>query len=394
MKGYKWFIVVFAIVLTLYFIAEANRPEPIEWDISLSREDKNPYGTYILYNQLKNIFPNTRVQSSRLTAYDQVGAYDTVNSAYMLIAPRLMFSEEDVNALLNYVVTGNYVFISSGSISDAFKDSMHLSVARTLDFGKKDSSSLNFASPSLKASKNYTFQRMTLDAYLQKYDTAYSVILGTNQSRAPVFIKMPYGEGAFFISVNPLTFSNYFMLTGNNAEYTAKALSYLPGNINEIIWDEYYKLGAEGANNPLRFILNDPFLGWSFRLAILAMLVFVLFQGKRKQRVIPVMGPLKNTTLEFVRTVGNVYFNKRDNRNIAEKKISYFLEFLRTRFYVNTVQMDDEFAIMLAKKAGVTEKDVRKLMEIITRVQRNKATSDENLLELNEQIDDFYKKAK
>ena len=43
---------------------------------------------------------------------------------------------------------------------------------------------------------------------------------------------------------------------------------------------------------------------------------------KRKQRIIPVIEPLKNSTVDFVHTVASVYFNAKDNWNILPS-VSY-----------------------------------------------------------------------
>ncbi|MEJ7677787.1 MAG: hypothetical protein WKG06_07955 [Segetibacter sp.] len=62
------------------------------------------------------------------------------------------------------------------------------------------------------------------------------------------------------------------------------------------------------------------------------LLLYVLFEMKRRQRIIPVITPLKNSTLDFVKTVASVYYNEKDNNGIADKKVNYFLEFVRSRF--------------------------------------------------------------
>jgi len=91
------------------------------------------------------------------------------------------------------------------------------------------------------------------------------------------------------------------------------------------------------------------------------MILFVLFEMKRRQRIIPVIAPLRNTTLDFVQTVGNVYFNQRDNKNIAIKKITYFLEFVRSNFFLSTSNMNDEFIEALSKKTAMKQQDKTKL---------------------------------
>jgi len=394
LKGYRIFILLSGLLLIFYVVFEINKPKPIDWSVSLSKEDKNPYGAYVLYQQLHDLFPGVTVNSFRLPVYNQINDFHDSNTAYLLIDPQLDFSEEDVDAILNYASNGNYVFISASAITKKFSDSLKINTSIKFTAKNLDSVRINFINPSLKASSDYKFNRFTIDGYFDKFDTATTTVLGSNQFNDADFLRVNYGNGAFFIHASPICFSNYFMLTRNNSDYTAKALSYLPEKVNKIFWDEYYKLGPEGSQNPLRFILSNIYLRWALRIALLAMLVFVLFEMKRRQRIIPVIEPLRNSTLDFVQTVGNVYFNQHNNKNIAEKKIQYFFEFIRSRFYLSTTSLDSDFIKSLSKKSGIAEADVLELINFISLTNANGRIDDKTLLQLNNQIDLFYKNAK
>ena len=394
MKGYKRFISAFVLVLALYVAAEMNRPKPVNWAVNLSKDEKSPYGSYILYQQLKDIFPHAVINAYRQPVYNQINNFTASNTAYLLVEPALEISKDDLNELLNYVVAGNYVFIAAGNFSKALMDTLNFNTARRFDIARKDSATINFTNPALRADTNYGFTAMTLDAYFNKADTMHSIALGDNQRKDINFIKIPYGEGAFFIHAAPLCFSNYFMLTRSNAAYTAKALSYLPGNIKQVYWDEYYKRGPEGSDNPFRFLLANAWLRWAFRISVFTILLFILFEMKRKQRVIPVIEPPRNSTLDFVQTVGSVYFNQHDNKNIALKKINYFMEFVRSGFYLSTSQFNDAFIQALAKKSGVSENETRQLVNLIYEINESPQITDQALIQLSNQIDSFYAKAK
>jgi hypothetical protein len=393
-KGYKRFITLFVFLLALYIVAEINRPRPVNWQVSLSKDDKAPYGSYILYKQLKDIFPHAAVSAYRQPVYEQVNNFTDSNTAYLLIEPAINVSKTDLSELLNYAVIGNYVFIAAENFSKALMDTLKFRTEHRFDLAGKDSLTINFTNPAMRADTNYGFTAMTLNGYFSKLDTAHSIVLGNNHLKDINFIKIPYGDGAFFIHAAPLCFSNYFMLTNNNAAYTASALSYLPKNVKQVYWDEYYKLGPEGSDNPLRFLLNNAWLRWAFRISVFTMFLFILFEMKRKQRVIPVIETPRNSTLNFVQTVGSVYFNQHDNKNIALKKINYFMEFVRSGFYVSTSHFDDAFIQLLAKKSGVSENETRQLVNLIYEINESPQITDQALIQLSNQIDSFYAKAK
>ena len=391
MKEYRWFILTFAVLLAIYIIAEVKRPKPLDWTVTLSMRDKNPYGAYCLFNELRDIFPEADINSYSLPAYNQINNASASNTAYLFMSPSLSkFSKEDVHELLHYTAAGNYIFLSAFNFSKYLQDTLHVRFGWVNESGSGDSTTINFQNPLLHTKRNIGFKPGTLDEYFTRYDTLSTTVLGTNEQNKANFIRMRVGKGAIFLHVLPHCFSNNFLLTRDNASYTAKALSYIPADVDHVLWDEYYKPGRAVSTNPLRYLLNDPYLRWVFRLGLATMVLFVLFSMKRRQRVIPVISPLQNSTMDFVRTVGNVYFNKKDNKNIAEKMISYFLEYVRTHFFLQTNMLDKPFVLALSKKTGVQQADLDRLMETIGAVQTGYETSDQLLLQLNRQLDSFY----
>src|ERR1700736_2657701 len=122
MKGYKLFIFIFGALLAVYVLGELNRPKAFDWSVTLSKEDKNPFGAYLLYRQLQDLFPAAAINSYRLPVYNQLNNGEEKNTAYLLIEPDLDLTSEDINELLNYVSSGNYLFITAGSLSKSVLD--------------------------------------------------------------------------------------------------------------------------------------------------------------------------------------------------------------------------------------------------------------------------------
>lgn len=378
-------------LFVLYVVAEINKPKPIDWKVTLSKGDKNPYGGYIVYNQLQSVFPGTSIESYRLPVYNQLNNYIGDNSAYAIISPSFNPSKNDWDEMKNYVRKGNYVFLASSRFNKVVHDSLRFKTFTTVSLSVKDSTSINFVNRAIKSDKDYVFRKNTIDEFFSSYDTSRTTILGVNNNGKSNYIKVAFGEGAFFVHANPLCFSNYFIMFSNNADYTAKALSYLPKDISTLYWDEYYKLGAGGPRTPLRFFLSNEFLRWALRLAVIGLIIYILFEMKRRQRVIPVITPLKNSTLDFITTVSNVYFNQKDNTSIAHKKISFFLEFIRQHFYLPTQMLDENFVMQLSRKSGVDAEQVNEMVAVMREADNGYQVSDSLLLALNRNIDNFYK---
>ncbi|MBP6664888.1 MAG: hypothetical protein KA168_06340, partial [Chitinophagales bacterium] len=129
-------------------------------------------------------------------------------------------------------------------------------------------------------------------------------------------------------------------------------------------------------------------------LTLVGLLLFMLFEARRKQRIIPIVKPLENTTLEFAKTVGMLYYQTADHKDIAEKKIIYLFDYIRKRFFLQNITYTDTFYQQLAQKSTVGIEQINKLFQQIIAIKTQNSISQEQLLRLNETIDAFYRQTK
>jgi hypothetical protein len=244
---------------------------------------------------------------------------------------------------------------------------------------------------------------------LSGYDSSNTRVLGVNEAGKPDYIIMFIGKGRLYLHAAPRAFSNYFLLSANNYHYLENVLSYLRFEPKNIYWDEYYKNQTisrrkktsgddNGSGNedkdkfsPLNVIKQNPPLLWAFWLAVIALILYVLINIKRKQRVINEIKANTNTTVTFTETVGRLYLQKKNNKNIAEKMITYFYEHIRNSYFLNTVQVNNDFMNSLSRKSGLPIETTQKLFSFIDTINAGKNVSDVELLRLNDLIQKFYK---
>jgi hypothetical protein len=112
---------------------------------------------------------------------------------------------------------------------------------------------------------------------------------------------------------------------------------------------------------------------------------------KRRQRIIPIIEPLRNTTLDFVDTIGTLYYQQGSHKEIAEKHISYFLSFLRSSFRMITTVYDDVFITRLSERSGIEKDKIKNLFNYISYIKAKQSIHEQELLQLNRMIEDFYK---
>lgn len=386
MKGYKLYLIIGSILILGYLIAQYNKPTPTNWAPTYATKDKIPYGTYILYNRIKDILPSASIQQSKTAVYTTLKSKNFKKTAYLIIAQQTDISKTDLEQLIKYMQAGNDVFIATYDLGKIRKE---LKV-QTSTAMSPEGSTLNFTNPELKTDANYGFERGIGSQYFSKVDTSKTTILGVNANNKPNFIRYNYGKGNLYLIAEPGFYTNFNLLDKYGAEYAAKTLSYLHGN-KQVIFDEYFSTQKNTTTDMLRVFFKHPELKFAYYLAIFSLIFFVLYDIKRRQRIIPIADPLTNSSLAFVNVVGSVYYHERNNLDIALKKINYFMEYLRARYYIKTNDIDSKFAQVLIEKTGINEALAKTLTKHFIQTPTMGDLSDTQLINLNESIEQFYK---
>ena len=294
--------------------------------------------------------------------------------------------------MITYVKAGNDVFISANYFGAIFEKNLKITTRTNFQLAQTGTA-VNFVNPNLQPKKQYRIDHSVGGTYFNTYDTIKAIVIGENDKRRTNFIKYKFGKGQLFLACNPEFFSNYSLLKPDGAEYAATVLSHLKST-TKIIWDIYYTQGTGGDNSPLRVFLNNPILQWAYYIAIFGLLIFVIFEVKRTQRIIPVIEPLSNSTLEFVTVVGQVYYEQRNNANIAQKKILYLLVYLRDEYQLRTNVFDEEFIDKLSAKLDVEKAFAVELISYINYINNQEKVTDRELIELDKMIEKLYIKSR
>jgi len=380
-------LIITLVILTIIKIAE---PEEIDWTKSFAKKDKIPYGGYIIYDIVSGLFPDREIELKELPIYNILKDNYYYNSNYVFINNYFSPDRLDTEYLLDYVAEGNNVFISAFGIYGDLADSLNI---KTYDmFFSDDSVNINFSLPELESNNGYSYFKGNFENYFSEFDTSLVQVLGKNEKENVNFIRIKYGNGNFLVNTVPLAFTNYHLLDSSNNEYVYKALSHLP--VQKTLWDDYYKDGNKYTASALQYILSQEALKWAYFIILGSVILFIFFYGRRKQRIIPLAPPLRNTTVEFVEIVGNLYYQQKDYKNIAEKKISYFLDFIRNKYFIKTGTFDEETIRKISDKSSLSTGKLKAIFREIENISRSQKIAEEDLININYQLEKFYERTK
>jgi hypothetical protein len=156
------------------------------------------------------------------------------------------------------------------------------------------------------------------------------------------------------------------------------------------VWDDYFT-APHRRRTSLGYILSNTSFVYGFWLLLLLLLMIYLFESKRRQRPIPVIQPLQNTSLDFVRTIGRLYFQRRDNHNLASKMVMHFQDQVRTRYNLTASVLDEELASRLAHRTGYPQEELTRLIGYMRVLPSKAYVPDEELMDFHRQMEAFYK---
>ncbi len=381
-KNYKLFLpLIFAIGLLM--VIEAVKPKPLDWRLSFSAKDKIPFGSFVLFDLLGDIFPEGGILTSTKPVYNTLpDTTEALFQNYLFITDNFNPGPLDTKTLLSFIDNGGNVFISSQTFDDSFSDS--------LGFVTKP----KFDQDSLIAETNLLKTSIGLTWYFDKIDSSRTQVLDFDADSNINFIKITIGDGQLFVHTVPLLFTNYRFLKPGKAQQAAKLLSHLPNK--PIIWDEYFKPDNARMmqSSPLKFILRTDSLRWAYFLAMAGILLFIFVEGKRKQRIIPIIKPLTNDSLNFVDVIGRLHYNQANHADVAIKMRTYLLEFIRTNFNLDTSLLDEPFIQKLSAKTAIEKDELENLFQKIKQINQGIKLSSNELIEINRDVEGFYEKCK
>jgi hypothetical protein len=397
-KAYKISLALLVLLLVFLTWLEANEPQEINWSPSYAALDKIPLGTKVLFENLKQ--QDLDLQEVNIPPYEFLHD-STISGTYFFLNNSLGFDDPELKRILTWVAKGNTAFFIAEIFSQNLLDTLNLKM-ETLAPKKGISSKpfLNLKDPALKNNRPFLFDKETYQDIFIISDSLPKDELGVTQLQQDSakittpkinFLRDTVGKGIVYLHSTPKAFSNYFLLQDNNAAYAEKVLAYLPAQ-RPVYWDHYYKTGKSFYTSPLFVILNSKPLRWSYYFVIIGSLLFIIFEGKRKQLSIPVIKPLQNQTLDFTRTIAGLYLDRADYKSIASKKIALFLEYVRSQYRVATNEVNQSFYDRVAAMSENNTKEVEKLWQFMERLEKKNSVSKEELLELNKAISAFKKK--
>ncbi len=414
---------VVALLLLIFFIYMQKNGRRYSWSETYEETSKAPYGTFVINQLLEDYFPNEEMQALDKSVGESFG--DSITSGnYVFIGEAIYLDSLSLESLENFVFKGGNAFIASKTIpydlmGDYIYEECYEEIYWNDYYSMEDTLvSLNVFHKDLADSLGYDYKFLEYGStkpYRWHYidsiffcDEEHSLVeLGGIDEGYINFVKKEYGDGVFYLHTNPLAFTNLQLLDELGLAYAAKVFSHLEDG--PIYWDSYSRTEEEvgrrrnqmegngerrASESPLKYLLAQTSLKWAWYLALVLGLLYLLFSSKRKQRVIPVLEENTNTSLEFISTIGRLYFLQNDHRKLSLQKMRLFRNFTRERYKFNVSPTETDFIPKLVARSEVPKEVIEKILLMNKNINGSDFVSEKTMVDFHQVLDLFYKNCK
>lgn len=378
-KKERIYLFVFITLFVAYVATDFMAPEPINWQVSFHSKDKNPFGGFILNDRSSDLF-----NEGFHLSYQTIAELEDENNI-VILAEEAEIVGIDFDKLFEKLERGGNVWIGANTYSSKFRDTLDFAVSNNFQMLNQNIFEAPEGTLRLFDDSKYTYPSTLLTNFFRLRNEGQWEILSEVDGN-PVVIKRSWKGGTLVLNSIPYIFTNFGLLINDNYPAAAKLLSHLPES--DIHYTMYYQSGKGEATTPLRYFLKQGALRWSTYLALFSIIVFLLISSWRRQRAIPVVLPPENATVQYVKTLGALFYREKDHKKAAMKVINHFVGSLREKYFVS-VDYTERFYKLLAAKSGVSTEEVIKTFELIIRVKDLPVIEEKVLIELTRKIELF-----
>ena len=384
----------------------------VSWQETYNHTGKNPFDLFALRQLLE-----ARPEGFTLLP-DSLGVLtDTAAGPanYLFVGSYAYYNERSVTQLLDFVERGNVAFLAAEDLPEdlaapLFSDDCYY------DFYDNSERFLTVRLDTVYASLN-SYDSSFLLTHVYEHEATFrrtvyanggllcDSLLGNSVEGVfdydydgyVNFLRLPWGDGAFYLHTNPIFFTNYYLVDSLQFAYAEAALGVLgPG---PVYWDEASRVPDPVArrrrqagggnrnynggrnlltgNETLRYIQQEPPLALAWYVLLFAALLYVVFRGKRRQRVIPVVAPRVNQSRRFIDTLSRLVRQKGRHAALAQQEIDSLRYHLQRRYGVRWTH-DGPPPVELVERTGLAPATVaRAIAEIRFVLPRQKLTEGE-----------------
>lgn len=377
MKPNRWFVVSIVVFLVLLFILEMQLPKNFSWTPTFRHTDKQPFGSCLFDSLLSSTMPKGYTVTD--SSLYQLAKDSLQPRGILVVADEMNLIPAEVNAIFSMANNGSHVMLVAHGVGDFMCNRLGIRMwgyGNSFDLQNfvkynKERESFEWVSEEngYKPRRFMVFKPLITRKFNFETDSLDNVIRPCLDQQATlrhdaVSSTFRQGKGYITFCSLPLLFTNYGIVDQDNATFSLRLLTLMKDL--PVVRTEAYcpQTSDEVQQSPLRYAISQPPLRWALYTLMVGALLFLIFEGRRRQRVIPIEKAPENHSLEFIHLVGSLYYHSRERRSLVVRKWTYFAEELRRNIHLDVTDAseDDVTLPTLARLTTIDEQEIRTLI--------------------------------
>jgi len=390
--GIATIAILFFVLRSVFF--EQKLVSADKWNKTYNYESDDPYGASVFYKLIENKYGKDEILKHHKDTL--IRDIDGSGFLYVLINQNRFMPTKKLNEINDFVGKGNSALIISAhhNFNLYKKDSTWINVVKK----EVEDSIFKFKFEEFQDSliyKNYYRSGTTASTYYGKTielpEEGFESLASDSLSYS-FFYKVQLDTGVIYRHNLPELFSNVASLQDFYLKHFNATFSYL--NADRVIIDHpSYDLGFDDFNKDsyLEYILASDALKWAYYTFLFTTIGFIFFRGKRKQRPIPIPEKNENTSIQYVKTISNLFEFQNQNEKLVPHMESTFYHKVKQKYYLSPE--NEEFVELLSRKSKIPEKQITAIQYYFKSGKGQFELSDEQLIMLHRRLEEFYNNA-
>ncbi|HOJ91582.1 MAG TPA: hypothetical protein PLH86_10810, partial [Saprospiraceae bacterium] len=258
-------------------------------------ESKQPYGLYFLSSLLKLHAESFDVVKESPAQFLEKNTFQ--DATYFIVGDYTYLDNKDVSQLLNFVDSGNEIFLAVEQVPKILFDTIATILDSTNQYWLSSSSFHNnkifhrfntkeFYTDTL-VEHRYRYELNDTIEYTWHYffreffciEDSKACALTLDEDNYVDYASFYIGKGKINIFLNPICLTNYFYDSWSGKQFVERVMSFV--NLKHVLWDEFSKInmGKIGDSNygrsPLNTILKFESLKWAWYLFLFTLLLLI-----------------------------------------------------------------------------------------------------------------------
>lgn len=368
-----------------------------DWSKNYSITRDSAFGTKLVYDQLGNLFPDSKINSYKTRIYQPwMNTVKSINLAgdllmntkvkastesktikdigNIILHGDVYLDEHDRFALLLLASKGSTILLAPTEYSKEIKALFNINV-KSIEADsfavsvKGDSIDLN----NIKRLNIFKDQGKTLKLF--------------DSSLGLVATELQLGKGKIIFCSSPQLLTNYVLTCGGHKFFETLFSEFDDDDLNWYANYSSFDYLSSELNSPsyLTYIKNNKALAVAFSLLLISAFLYAIFGVKRNQRLIPVIEQPVNNSIKQNHQMALLYEGEKDYAGAAQKLVLFFVEYLKQRYHLKE---DNDFE----RKFDLSLENQEKFKKVLSFGKKQNDTdhiSKRDLMNLEENINDL-----